>query len=356
MYRLFLKRAIALWLILSATFITLLITDSKSTDQIPFASIAIQPSSGSPVYVPSDIFDCNRGNNWLQCRASLAGQPLEIIETYVHDKKCRAIYAGTSVKCEPDYHIPDLDEPAYQPEDWNYYGYTLRGDLGLSAAQLHGLRWRYWGKNLLMSQSSSNIFYIGLGLSLMGGVLVAVGTWHSPGRWAVGIASFACGIGMTMLLTNRWQISSYDGAMILMILERPSEVDGWAIAAGLGTWISTATLLSFPLSPILRLGTSLLAGVSLFSLLIQSMSIPILVILPLSFLYHLMHPDDTELRAVMYLADFVTGALALLAAFWLYRKRPLNTRRFLSFTCGLGVFSIELLIVLRCLLWVGYIG
>jgi hypothetical protein len=350
MPRFLLKRAIALWLILSATFLTLLIAESPSLAHTPFASIEIQPSNGPVVHLPNRIFDCTEGNNQWQCSAPLAKQPLDITWSHTPQYRyelgdCRATYAGTPIPCEStgaDY-VRGLQ-----------YRYTLQGDLGLGASQLAALRQKYWGTNLLMGLRELGLIGLSLLLSLAGGVLVAVGAWRSPGRWAKGIASLACGIGMALLISN------YFGRILLETLDGVGisyEQWGWltgglAIAAGIGTGISTAALLYFPFSPVMRLVVSLLAGVSLFSLWAQSVGMGYLLEL-------LLFPISSSLRNdVLWsrLPIFIASGAAWLAAFWLYRQRPLNTRRFLSFTCGVGVFSIELLIVLRCLLWVGYIG
>ncbi|WP_448603511.1 hypothetical protein [Thermoleptolyngbya sp.] len=270
MPRFLLKRAIALWFILSATFLMLMMTDSNQFAHTPFASIEIQPSSGPTVYLPNRIFDCTSATKWRatkwQCSTALAEQLLEL-EGYNPQPPfcpdaCSATYAGRTVSCrgtEID-HMRGL-----------HYRYALQGDLGLSAAQLDGLRWQYWGKNLLMSMGELGLTGLGLGLSLVGGVLVALGAWRNPGQWTKGIASVACGMGM-------------------------------AVSLGL---IS----------------------------------------------------DQIDSGGIDFI--YVVSALALLgtllATFWLYRQRPINKHRLLSFICGLGVFSIELLLVLTCLLWLGYV-
>ncbi|MBF2083054.1 hypothetical protein [Thermoleptolyngbya sp. C42_A2020_037] len=345
MPRFSLKRAIALWLVLSAALVALLISESPTLAHTPFASIEIQPSAGRPIHLPNRIFDCTQGAAQWQCSAALAEQPLDLTWRYspafpTELGDCGASYAGRIVSC----HGAGMDYVRGLQ-----YRYALQGDLGLGAAQLDGLRWQYWGINLLMSLRELGLIGLGLGLSLVGGVLVALGAWRSPGRWAKGIASFACGMGMALLVAN------YFGRVLLETLRGFGISDdqwqwltpGLAIAAGIGTWISTAALLYFPFGPVMRLIVSLLAGVSLFSLLAQSVGIGYL----LSFLGL---PIDNNL-AWSHLPIFIASGAAWLAAFWLYRKRPINTRRFLSFTGGMGVFSIGSLLALMCLLWLGYV-
>lgn len=345
MPRSLLKRAIALWLILSATLVALLIAESPTLAHTPFASIEIQPSAVPTIHLPNRIFDCTQGVTEWQCSATLADQPLDITWSYTPQfsselGNCNAVYRGKPVSCEStgaDY-VRGLQDR-----------YALQGDLGLAVAQLDGLRWKYWGANLLMSMRELGLIGLGLGLSLVGGVLVALGAWRNPGRWAKGIASFACGFGMVLLVSN------YFGRMLLDTLRGVGISDdqwqwlssGLAIATGLGTWISTAALLYFPFGPIMRLVVSLLAGVSLFSLLAQSVGIGYLLSL-------VGVPIDHHLFWSR-LPIFIASAAAWLAAFWLYRKRPINTRRFLSFTGGLGVFSIGSLLALVCLLSLGYV-
>ncbi|MFQ3617009.1 MAG: hypothetical protein SNJ57_04380 [Cyanobacteriota bacterium] len=345
MPRSLLKRAIALWLILSATLVALLIAESPTLAHTPFASIEIQPSAASTIHLPNRIFNCTQGTTRWQCSAMLAEQPLDITWSYTPQLpselgNCTVVYRGKPVLCEStgaDY-MRGLQ-----------YRYALQGDLGLEAAQLDALRWKYWGINVLMSMREMGLIGLGLALSLVGGVLVALGAWRNPGRWAKGIASFACGMGMAMLVSN------YFGRILLETLRGVGISDdqwqwlsgGLAIAAGLGTWISTAALLYFPFGTTMRLVVSLLAGVSLFSLLAQSVGIGYL----LSFLGLPVSHSLIWSR----LPIFIASAAAWLAAFWLYRKRPINTRRFLSFTGGLGVFSIGSLLALMGLLWLGYV-
>jgi hypothetical protein len=213
---------------------------------------------------------------------------------------------------------------------------------------LNGLRWHYWGINLLMSLRDLGLIGLGLGLSLAGGVLVALGAWRSPGRWAKGIASFACGMGMALLVAN------YFGRVLLETVHGVGISDdqwqwlthGLAIAAGIGTWISTAALLYFPFGPVMRLIVSLLAGVSLFSLLAQS---------PGAYLLSFMGIPVGSGPFGSHLPIFLASGAAWLAAFWLYRRRPINTRRFLSFAGGIGVFAIGSLLALMGLLWLGYV-
>ncbi|GAB4462920.1 MAG: hypothetical protein OHK0037_14600 [Elainellaceae cyanobacterium] len=348
MPRFLLKRAIALWLILSATLLALLISESPTLAHTPFASIEIQPSGGPTVYLPNRIFDCTQGATQWQCSATLAEQPLDITWSYTPQfpselGNCTVVYRGKPVSCEStgaDY-VRGLQ-----------YRYALQGDLGLEAAQLDALRWEYWGINLLMSLRELGLIGLGLGLSLVGGALVALGAWRNPGLWAKGLASFACGFGMALLVAN------YFGRILLETLAGVGISDdqwqwltgGLAIAAGIGTWISTAALLYFPFGPVMRLLVSLLAGVSLFSLWAQSVGIGYLLEL-------LLVPIASSLRHDMlwsHLPIFIASGAAWLAAFWLYRKRPLNTRRFLSFTSGMSVFSIGSLLAMICLLWLGY--
>lgn len=340
-----LKRAIALWLILSAALLALLISESPTLAHTPFAGIEIQPKAGRTIHLPNRIFDCTQGATRWQCSATLAEQPLDITWSYTSQVpselgNCTVVYRGKPVSCEStgaDY-VRGLQ-----------YRYALQGDLGLEAAQLDALRWQYWGINLLMSLRELGLIGLGLGLSLVGGVLVALGAWRNPGRWAKGLASFACGFGMALLVAN------YFGRILLETLSGVGISDnqwqwltsGLAIATGIGTWISTAALLYFPFGPVMRLVVSLLAGVSLFSLLAQSVGIGYL----LSFLGF---PVSHNL-SWSHLPIFIASAASWLAAFWLYRKRPINTRRFLSFAGGMGVFSIGSLLALMCLLWLGYV-
>jgi hypothetical protein len=344
MPRFLLKRAIALWLILATTFLALLIAESPSLALTPFASVEIQHGKGRIVHLPNRIFDCTQGATQWQCSASISEQPLEMTWSYPPQSPnelgdCRATYAGKAISCESsgaDY-VRGLQ-----------YRYKLWDDLGMSASQLAGLRRQYWGINLLMQFRETGLLALSLLLSVAGGVLVALGAWHSPGRWAKAIASFACGIGMALLVSNylgRILLETLDGAgLSYEQWERLS--GGLAIAAGIGTWISTAALLYFPFGSVMRLVVSLLAGLSLFSLLAQSVGIGYL----LSFMGIPIANDLFWSR----LPIFIASAAAWLAAFWLYRKRPINTRRFLSFTGGMGVFSLGSLMGLLCLLWLGY--
>ncbi|MDG2615630.1 hypothetical protein P7L53_05170 [Thermoleptolyngbya sichuanensis XZ-Cy5] len=344
MPRFLLKRAIALWLILSATLLALLISESPTLAYTPFASIEIQHGKGRIVHLPNRIFDCTQGANRWQCNALISEQPLEMTWSYQPQYpnelgECRATYAGKVISCEAsgaDF-VRGLQDR-----------YKLWDDLGMSASQLTGLRWQYWGINLLMSLRELGLIGLSLSLSVIGGVLVAVGAWRSPGRLAKGIASLACGVGMALLVSN------YFGQILLETLYGAGISDeqwGWltgglAIATGIGTWISTAALLYFPFSRVMRLLVSLLAGLSLFSLLAQSVGI--------SYLLSFLGLPIANNLAWSRLPIFIASGAAWLAAFWLYRKRPINTRRFVSFTSGLGVFSIGSLMGLFCLLWLGY--
>lgn len=140
MPRSLLKRAIALWLILSATFLTLLIAESPSLAHTPFASIEIQRAKEQIVHLPNRIFDCTQGTDQWQCQTVLAGQPLDLAWSHTPQYPnelgdCRATYAGKAIACESsgaDY-VRGLQ-----------YRYTLQGDLGLSASQLAALRQEYW--------------------------------------------------------------------------------------------------------------------------------------------------------------------------------------------------------------------
>lgn len=344
MPRFSLKRAIALWLVLSVALVALLIRESPTLAYTPFASIEIQPSAGRPIHLPNRIFDCTQGAAQWQCSAALAEQPLDLTWSYspafpTELGDCGATYAGRTVSCR---------EAGMDFVRGLQYRYALQGDLELGAAQLNGLRWHYWGINLLMSLRDLGLIGLGLGLSLAGGVLVALGAWRSPGRWAKGIASFACGMGMALLVAN------YFGRVLLETVHGVGISDdqwqwlthGLAIAAGIGTWISTAALLYFPFGPVMRLIVSLLAGVSLFSLLAQS---------PGAYLLSFMGIPVGSGSFGSHLPIFLASGAAWLAAFWLYRRRPINTRRFLSLAGGMGVFAIGSLLALMGLLWLGYV-
>uniref|UniRef100_UPI00286D2A1A hypothetical protein n=1 Tax=Chamaesiphon sp. OTE_75_metabat_556 TaxID=2964692 RepID=UPI00286D2A1A len=101
---LFLSRfMIGLWVMLIISFVSLLIFNAPSVpSKTPFASVSIQPNSGSIVYLPNQIFTCTETKEQFQCQTKIQARLLDISLTKGRDYKyflsnCRALYDGRSV-------------------------------------------------------------------------------------------------------------------------------------------------------------------------------------------------------------------------------------------------------------------
>jgi hypothetical protein len=188
---LFLSRfTIGLWAILIIGFVSLLMFNAPSVPiRTPFASVSIQPNSGSIVYLPNQIFTCTETKEQFQCQTKIQARLLDISLTKGRDYKyflsnCRALYDGRSVGCR------EVGQ-TYAPILSKLYKIT---DLGLSSQQLQALKQEYWGINMLMPLSERHLMSICTELSLVTGIIAAFLVWFHPGNFSQGFISFACGI------------------------------------------------------------------------------------------------------------------------------------------------------------------
>jgi hypothetical protein len=187
---LFLSRfTIALWVMLLIGFVSLLMFNAPSVPtRTPFASVSIEPNSGSSVYLPNQIFTCTETKEQFQCQTKIQARLLDISLTKGSDYKyflsnCRALYNGRSVGCR------EVGQN-YAPIASELYEIT---DLGLSAKHLQALKQEYWGINMLMPLGE-DLKSICTGLSLVTGMIVAFVVWFHPGNFSQGFTSFAGGI------------------------------------------------------------------------------------------------------------------------------------------------------------------
>jgi hypothetical protein len=339
-----LRAAIGMLIALLGSFFFLLVDNSPSLPDVPFAGIAIT-AGHQTVHLPNRIFDCNADDQRVQCHTTLQSQTLSL--SWQQDRKfpanlsqCRALFAGKSVEC--------IDAGAdYIGSKGPLLYYELTG-LGLSYAQLQGLRQQYFWNNTLSQFGELRLLQILTGVAIATGLLMAATSWLYPGKLAEVFVSFVIGLGTYTQVWNWFGSIPYDRLSLLNIMPDLWDklVPALALLAALVTGIITAMLLWGRFRRLARIGPTVISGFGMFCLTLVS----------LPSLFHNFVPINNLalINSVPIIATGIAAGIGLATAglLWIYNDRSIRT--FISVGSGLGAFGLLSMLFLVSLLELGY--
>ncbi len=167
--------AIGLLVAFVASLFFLLVFESPSLPDTPFAGIALDGGSKPLVNLPNRVFSCTEEDQLFRCKAVVQNRPLEITWIRSSDYKynllnCKAFYGGQAVGCtrfSSDY----IGSKGLQ------YYFVIDGNLGLSDRQLQELRRKYFLTNFIPQISDDNWTKIATGASIVAASLTALSIW-----------------------------------------------------------------------------------------------------------------------------------------------------------------------------------
>lgn len=340
---LFLSRfVIALWVILVSALLFLLVFESPSLPNTPFASVNLYVGDRAVVRLPNRIFTCTETEVQFQCKTSLQNQPLDLTWTKGSDYKynlsnCQARYGGRSVECKQtgaDY-IRGL-----------LYHYAITDGLTLNPQQLQALQQQYWGTHALAQLGELRLIRIVAGLSIAAGISAAFFAWLHPGRFTKAFASFVCGVGVYHLAWHWLGRIPYD-----TVTSYGLTPDTWrlliailSIVAGIGTSLATGVLLWLRSDRVTKFFTSLVSSVGIFNLCWLALTWGLSTVLA--------NPVDGTV--LMQLTAAVSFVIAMVAAVLLWVRTAQSFKAFLSLSNGFGASALAFMLFLFSLLWLGY--
>jgi hypothetical protein len=342
---LFLLRAtIGVLIALLGSFFFLLIDNSPSLPDVPFASIAIT-AGPQTVYLPNRIFSCQQDNQQVQCYTTLQSQILSL--TWQQDSQvpaslsqCQARFAGKPIKCA-DAGMDYIGSKG----PLTHYKLT---ELGLSYAQLQGLRHQYLWSNALSQIGEYRLLQILTGVAITIGLLTAATSWLYPGKLAEVFVSFAIGLGTYTQVGNWFGSIPYDQLSLLGITPDLWDklIPALALLAALVTGVITAMLLWGRFRRLTRIGPTVISGFGMVCLALVSLP---------GLFYNFAAINNIIL--MNWLPIITTGistaiGLAAAALLWLYNDRSIRT--FISVGAGLGAFGLLWMLFLLSLLELGY--
>jgi hypothetical protein len=342
---LFLSRfLVTLWLILASAFFYLLVSESPSLPNTPFAGISIRTDQSAIVQLPNRIFTCTETDQQFRCTTTLAKRPLELSWTkgqdYIYSLgNCQAIYANRSIDCQEtgmDY-VRGLQ---------SYY--TLSGNLDLSAQQLQALRQQYWGINTLKQLGELRLLWMITGLSLVAGFSVALFTWFHPSPFTKILASLVCGYGIYRMVWHGLARVPYD-----QITPYGLTPDGWdqivaivPLMAATAVGLSLMVLLRGRCNRFTKMLVSFSSALGVFSLCWAGLEFSFLSLGALV---------TTEGNIPIWLPAAMAIVPAGSTAVWLWRRTPESVKAFLCLSSGFGAFAIVNVFLLFSLLGLGYV-
>ena len=350
---LFLARfAIALWIVLISAFTFLLVFESPSLPNTPFASVSIQAGNDSSIRLPNRIFTCTETDSQFQCQTEIENRPLDLTWTKGSNYKyelsnCQAIYAGQAFGCEMtggDF-----------VRGWQFH-YTITSNLGLSSQQLQALKQEFWGINALMRVGEVRLFWLSTGLSIAAGITAAFLAWMHPGNLSKAFASFVCGYGTYRLVDRRLGRVPFD-----LVTPYGIVPDTWmlmvqtiSIAVGIGASLVVAIVLWRQCNGFTKALGSLSTSIGVFTLCSLSL------IWNFSYLGSFLTASGLKLlvledgRLLMSVATIISILPAAVAGFLLWRHTKPSIKGFLCLSNSFGAFVLATQFFLSLLLGLGY--
>lgn len=345
--------AIALWAVLTATFLILLTANAPSVPKhTPFASLSIR--ADSIVHLPNHIFRCTRENQQFKCETEIQNRLLKVnlsrdSQYEFNDyqfSRCDAFFDGKSIDCENV-------GATYAPMMAQLYEVK---NLGLSASELRSIQQQYWGINLLMQLGELRIFWISTGLAIAAGLIAASLAWQHPNRLTKLFASLMCGWGAYQIAWSSAARVPFDALAPYGIVPETSIllVQVLAIAAGILATIATMTLLGQRSNHAIKMLLSLGISASVFGLCWQVFSWIIREVAGfVSFSFGI---DTSAISPTILQILLTTAAMipTIATAVWLWSRTPRSTRAFVTISSGFGAVAIATHLFLLLLLGLGY--
>jgi len=352
---LFLSRfAIALWTVLTSTFLILLMSNAPSVPKnAPFASLSIWEDS-SIVYLPNHIFRCVSESKQFECQAEIQNRLLKVNLSHssqngfsdYHFSGCSAFYDGKSISCENK-------GSTYAPVMAQIYEVK---NLGLNSSELQSLQQQYWGMNWLSQLGEVRIFWISTGLSVAAGLIAASFAWQCPNKLTKAFASLFCGFGTYQI------VGSFLGRVPFDVVTPYGIVpDTWillvsvsAIVSGIVTAIATLSLLVRQPNPVLTALLVLGSGLGVFGLCWQVLSWNVREILGFISLNFGLETSAIPATTLQTLVVAVALALAISAATLLWLRTRRSIKAFMLLSSSFGAVAIVSNFFLLLLLGLGY--
>ncbi len=341
---------LSLWIVLSGTFLLLLLPNAPSVPKTPFASVSIRTEQNSTIYLPNRIFTCTETAQQFQCQAELQNRLLDLNLTkgkeYQYDfSSCLALYGGQAVSCQ-DKGL------TYAPILSQKYEIT---NLGLSPQQLRAVQQEYWDMNALVELGELRLLWLSSGLALAAGMIAVFFTWLYPGLLSKGFASLASGYGMNQLVWGALGHVQYD---VVTPYGFTPDTWGWVVKeaatlAGILTMLTTALLLGRRLNCLSKILLSISTSAGIFSLCrlsISRTSYDLLTLFGLTDTF-----SQHQYLQQMWFTTAISVLVAIAAAILLWRHTNQSLKRFLCLGCGLGAITLASYLLQSVLLGLGYV-
>jgi hypothetical protein len=342
---LFLSRfLITLWFILASAFFYLLISESPSLPNTPFAGISISTGQSSIVQLPNRIFTCTETVQEFRCTATIQERPLNLSWTkgsdYIYSlNNCRALYADRSIDCQETGQDYVRGLQSY---------YTLSGNFGLNARQLQALQQQYWGINMLRQLGELRLLWIITGLSLVAGISVTLFAWFHMGQLTQAFASLVCGYGIYRMVWHSLARVPYD-----QITPYGLTPENWdqivtivPLIAAIAASLALAVLLWWRCDRFTKTLVSFSSALGIFSLCWAGLEFSFLT------LGALVTPEG-------HILLWLPAALAIVPAgvtvVWLWRRTPASIKAFVCLSSGFGAFAVVNVFLVFSLLGLGYV-
>lgn len=330
---------LGLWLALAGAFLGLLVVESPSLPNTPFASLSIAADQ-RVIYLPNRAFACVETEQDFQCRTEIQAQPLQLAwakgEAYAYDLgPCRASYAQEPVDC--------------QHTDFAYVRglmklYMIKGDLGLSPSQLRSLQQKYWGINLVM-QNGFRLLQAMTGLAIAAGLSAALFAWLHPNRPIKVFAGLVCGFGIYHLVLLLLRQIPVEAIPIngLTTNQWSAIASGSALGVAIAVSLATVAVLRRQFGRWVNLAMALAGSVAVFNLCWFSLSMSYLSL-------------NISVNHQTLLVSAVISVIPAIAALVLLWKRSAGAiKAFVCLSSGFGAFALASFLLSFSLLGLGYL-